>query len=179
MSIKKLSSRTDHNNLTVINYLVFGWIFHVNILPTNSIISVSYDKDLDHDRVSYRNFYTKGKAIATHENPDVPAEERIAGQFSLDRKGQQRKGLLVTRAVEDTEIWCINYHVNKKNFPTLVPVILKKNETYKFNTNDLILLCTGKLYEGYKGPEAITNITTVTAEEDTYLWVIDRIGPNT
>lgn len=172
----KQTMQADYNGLTVVNYEVFGWRMHNNVLPVGAKIIVNYAKDVAHNKLSYINFYTKGKALAVHSNPAVETKTRLAGQFSLDRADKQYAGTLTTTAVEDTEIWCINYHVNNKSFPKISALVVKAGTTHKFKKNDIVLLCQGS-FGNVIGPAECSGLDTITAIEDCYFWILDKVGP--
>jgi hypothetical protein len=163
------------NKVDVETYYIFGWKCHRHLMPSGSKYIMFAERDYQADEQPNRSIFVKGRAKAEHSNGTV-YEDRVPGHYSQDR-GMQPAGLLTTTALEDTEMWCINFNANNKALPGLTPVVLAAGESFTFTANSLAFLMHGSLDDGgLIGPKPFvpTDDMTLTADTASYLYLFDK-----
>lgn len=163
-------------------YEMFGWIIHRNILSDGEQFEAIWKQNTPIDDFSNNLFWTKGERVVT-SYPETFTDEffiQQRGKFSNKEtfKGYTyKRGKYVFKAVNDTEVWCLDYLLNNSNAPDLKFVLLASGQTYELSVGQLILIASGKTNFGTSPIplEVISTGKSIIALEETCLIIFSRV----
>lgn len=154
------------------NHWCFGWIVQQVIIPANSSMVVVSQNTLLREKAPNLALYVRGRASVTNDQTGT-YPDREPGLFTKDRP-EHPKGITTIKAIEETELWCFNYLINKRSLPQATKLFLPKYSTYTSAVPELLFVCSGKLNEYTTGAELKNLTQPFVAEEDTYLFKIEN-----
>lgn len=154
------------------NWWCFGWIVQQVILPVTAKMVTVSTNTVARTKSPNLALYVRGRAEVTNdETGGYP--DRLPGLFTGLRPDHP-KGITTIKAVEETELWCFNYLINKRNLPELTPIFITQNNSYQQQENELLFICAGSVNEFEVGQEITTNSKILIANQDTYMFKLEN-----
>lgn len=160
-------------------YQVFGWRLHKVTMERGDTLVTEVSVNTLRAEADTINLYTKGGISVSCTAPNkYHLGQRKVGEFSRDRINI-KAGTYVSTAEEPVEIWCVNYTINKKQLPNLVPLRLTAGESLEIPADSRLLICHGCLAingNDIQGPETVTfsQARLATAVTDCFGLFFDR-----
>jgi hypothetical protein len=154
------------------NYKCFGWIVQQVILPVNSSMVTVCTDILVRTQAPNLALYVRGRAtVVNDESGSYP--DRLPGLFTKNRPDHP-KGITTVKAVEETELWCFNFLINKRHLPSITPIYIEQNQTYQSQQPELLFVCSGQLNDYTSGQEIVDSTALLTAQQPAYILKVEN-----
>jgi hypothetical protein len=151
------------------NFTCFGWIVQQVIIPENAKMIVVSQNTVQRNKTPNLALYVRGLASVTNDETGA-YPNREPGLFTANRP-EHPKGITTIQALQETELWCFNYLINRRALPQVDKVFISAGSNYTVQPNQLLFVCSGKLDTVTPGQE-VDKSGTLIAEQDTYAFVV-------
>jgi hypothetical protein len=150
----------------------FGWVIEQTVLPAGNSLIVVARADIPRAKAPALTFYVGGHATVTN-NLTGTYPDRVSGMFTGNRPDHPA-GITTLTAVEELELWCFHWLINKRSLPIVSTFALQTNETVTTVTGQRIFICKGELGNYFAGDQFVSDGTTLTAACATYGFYVEN-----
>ena len=151
----------------------FGWKVHRHVMPEGASLVLTAAAEVQREQAPNLTRYVRGRATISKKTGGDTEEQyldRVPGMYSGDR-GPHPSGVVVLRAVQETEFWCFNWHANRGALPELTPIRLLGGEV-ELEPGQRVLVCAGAIEGHGPGASFVASSGPVQARSPTYGFVI-------